>query len=304
MTTTTAPAARLWRITLLVLLGVLVVAILGMAALTASAERSAPPAATLAPAGATELVIQGGLKRPFPALVMRPDNPTTPQRVALGRLLYFDPVLSGGNEVACATCHHPDLGFTDGRAFAMGRDGVGVGPARDGGAATERGAPTVWNATYNHRQFWDGRAADLEAQALGPITAANEMNANPAQVEAKLRAIPEYAALFDEAFGGQGGSGVTFDNVTKAIAAFERTHIARALNHVKGNREAAAKLLGLSPATLYRYLQRLGLKGYRVDSGHDEGQRRSAPSARPAACASGTYTREGSATATTGATRL
>ena len=223
MTTTTAPAARLWRITLLVLLGVLVVAILGMAALTASAERSAPPAATLAPAGATELVIQGGLKRPFPALVMRPDNPTTPQRVALGRLLYFDPVLSGGNEVACATCHHPDLGFTDGRAFAMGRDGVGVGPARDGGAATERGAPTVWNATYNHRQFWDGRAADLEAQALGPITAANEMNANPAQVEAKLRAIPEYAALFDEAFGGQGGSGVTFDNVTKALAAFERT---------------------------------------------------------------------------------
>ena len=87
MTTTSAPAARLWRIVLLVLLGLLVVTILGMAALTASAERAAPTTTTLAPPGATELVIQGGLKRPFPAMVMRPDNPTTPERVALGRLL-------------------------------------------------------------------------------------------------------------------------------------------------------------------------------------------------------------------------
>lgn len=224
MTHTPTRASRLWRIVLLVLLTLLVVSILGMAALTASAERAAPPP-RLAPDGAAELVIQGGLKRPFPAMATRPDNPTTPERVALGRLLYFDAVLSGGNDVACATCHHPDLGFADGRAFAMGRDGQGIGPARVGGAATDRGAPTVWNAAYNHRQFWDGRAADLEAQAQGPITAANEMNADPAQVETKLKAVPEYVTLFDQAFGGQGGSAVTFDNVTKAIAAFERTLI-------------------------------------------------------------------------------
>src|SRR5881398_685572 len=92
---------------------------------------------------------------PFPAMVLRHDNPLRPQRVALGRLLYFDPILSGANDVSCATCHHPGLGLADGRGLSMGKGGHGLGPARVAGAVIHRGAPTVWNAAYNARQFWD-----------------------------------------------------------------------------------------------------------------------------------------------------
>src|SRR5262245_23669898 len=70
----------------------------------------------------------GGLRRPFPKMAVRAENAGTPERVALGRLLYFDPVLSGGNDVSCATCHHPDLGLADGRGLSMGKGGQGLGP--------------------------------------------------------------------------------------------------------------------------------------------------------------------------------
>jgi cytochrome c peroxidase len=170
----------------------------------------------------------GGLRRPFPAMATRPDNPLTPKRVALGRLLYFDPVLSGANDMSCASCHHPDLGFSDGRGQAMGKGGKGLGPERAGGTVVKRGAPTVWNAAYNHRQFWDGRAADLEDQARFPITSPLEMDQKPDELVGELRAIPEYVRLFDEAFDGKDGSALTFDNTTRAIAAFERTLVSDA----------------------------------------------------------------------------
>src|SRR4051812_29441235 len=92
----------------------------------------------------------GGLRRPFPSMVMRGDNDTNDakfkERVALGRLLFFDPILSGDNSVSCATCHHPDLGFGDGRGLAMGKGGRGLGHERTGGADVKRGAPSIWNA--------------------------------------------------------------------------------------------------------------------------------------------------------------
>ncbi|MEE8524778.1 MAG: cytochrome-c peroxidase, partial [Thermoanaerobaculia bacterium] len=96
------------------------------------------------------------LDRPFPPPKERPENPTSPEKVKLGRLLYFDPVLSGDNDVSCAHCHHPDLGFSDNRGRSMGKGGRGLGPSRTGGALLRRGSPTVWNASYNHLQFWDG----------------------------------------------------------------------------------------------------------------------------------------------------
>ncbi len=167
----------------------------------------------------------GGLRRPFPEMKTRPDNQTTPEKVELGRLLYFDPALSGDNEQSCATCHHPDLGFSDGRSLAMGFGGKGVGPDRKGGKQVRRSTPTIWNAAFNHKQFWDGRANDLEEQARFPITSADEMNQNPDELVKELKAIPEYVRLFDRAFSGDGGSAVTFDNVTLALAAFERTII-------------------------------------------------------------------------------
>jgi parallel beta-helix repeat protein len=165
----------------------------------------------------------GGLRRPFPPMSLRPDNPVTPVRVELGRLLFFDPVLSGANDVSCATCHHPDLGFADGRPLAMGRGAKGVGPERTRGTELPRGSPTIWNAAFNASQFWDGRARDLEDQARFPITSADEMDQEPGELVRELRSIPEYQLLFDRAFGGAAGAAVTFENVVRAIAAFERT---------------------------------------------------------------------------------
>ncbi|HEY6329498.1 MAG TPA: parallel beta-helix domain-containing protein, partial [Blastocatellia bacterium] len=169
----------------------------------------------------------GGLERAFPAMIVRTDNdlsnPAFKHRVELGRLLYFDPILSGNNDISCATCHHPDLGFTDGRGLGMGKGGHGLGPVRTGGETLRRGAPTIWNACYNKRQFWDGRAADLEEQAVGPITTDNEMGSKPEEVVAKLQRIPEYASMFDSAFKGTQGSTISMATITEAIAAFERT---------------------------------------------------------------------------------
>ena len=184
---------------------------------------------------------RGGLDRPFPAMIVRPESPVTDDKVKLGRLLFFDPVLSGGNDISCATCHHPDLGFTDGRGQAMGKGGHGVGPARSGGSVVRRGSPTIWNAAYNRKQFWDGRATDLEDQAQNPIKSEIEMDQNPDELVRELKAIPEYVQLFDSTFGGSGGSSVSFDSVVKAIASFERTLTANNSpfdRYVKGDLEA------------------------------------------------------------------
>jgi len=167
----------------------------------------------------------GGVRRAFPEMKLRANNQTTQEKIELGRLLYFDPVLSGDNEQSCATCHHPDLGFSDGRNSSMGFGGKGIGPDRKGGHEVRRSAPTVWNAAFNRKQFWDGRANDLEDQARFPITSADEMNQNPDELVKELKAIPEYVRLFDKAFGGASGSAVSMENVTFAIAAFERTII-------------------------------------------------------------------------------
>jgi parallel beta-helix repeat protein len=186
-----------------------------------------------------------GLDRQFPAMVIRADNPLptdkTDERVQLGRLLYFDPILSGANDVSCATCHHPDLGFADARGLSMGKGGKGLGAERTGGVSVRRGAPSIWNATYNHLQFWDGRAKDLEEQAGKPITDANEMAEDPENLVKELKNIPEYVQLFDKAFKGANGSALTFDNVTNAVAAFERTLTANNSpfdKYVKGDRNA------------------------------------------------------------------
>ncbi len=169
----------------------------------------------------------GGLRRGFPSMIFPSDNPipasAQDERVKLGHALFFDPVLSGANDISCATCHHPDLGLSDGRSLSMGKGGKGLGPERAGGAAIKRGAPSIWNAAFNHMQFWDGRAPNLEEQARGPITSDVEMNENPDNLVKELKEIPEYVKRFDAAFNGQNGSGVTFDNVLKAVASFERT---------------------------------------------------------------------------------
>ncbi|HSE96728.1 MAG TPA: parallel beta-helix domain-containing protein, partial [Blastocatellia bacterium] len=214
--------ARLLMRGLLVVLVLIVAAILALGLWPAQADNLTDEGTAGVGSGG------GGLRRRFPNMIAPADNPVpespaTDKRVALGRLLFFDPVLSGGNDISCATCHHPDLGLSDGRGLSMGKDGRGLGPEREGGADIKRGAPSIWNAAFNHMQFWDGRAPNLEEQARGPITSDVEMAEDPDNLVKELKAISEYVERFDSAFGGQNGSGVSFDNVVKAIAAFERT---------------------------------------------------------------------------------
>ena len=164
-----------------------------------------------------------GLQQPFPKMKSIEENPLTPAKVNLGKLLYFDPILSGDNTISCAHCHHPDFGFSDGRKTSMGLRGQGLGPERSGGDVLARGAPVIWNAAYSPLQFWDGRAKDLEQQAEGPIQDAHEMGQNAAELVKELLGVPDYVRLFQETFSGKPEEAVTFRNVTKAIASFERT---------------------------------------------------------------------------------
>ena len=137
-------------------------------------------------------------------------NPLTPEKIELGRLLYFDARLSADNTVSCATCHNPDTGWTDQSQFSTGVKGQkGV-----------RNSPTVINSTYMGLQFWDGRATNLEEQAAGPLLNPVEMgNKNLDEVVNKIREIAGYQPYFQTAFG----EGPTKKNIVKAIASFERT---------------------------------------------------------------------------------
>ena len=182
-------------------------------------------------------------------------------RIELGRLLFWDPVLSGSKDVACATCHHPDFAYADGRDLSLGTGSVGLGPARVDASKgkipiVKRNAPAVVNSIFNGlderrrgRQqnsreatlasvdqsrapmFWDSRLRSLEAQALEPLKSREEMRGDAypeaAAVETvvrRLRANREYVALFQKAFAAE--SGIDAQQLAQAIAAFERSLVA------------------------------------------------------------------------------
>lgn len=151
----------------------------------------------------------------------------TAAKVDLGRKLFFDPRLSRSQLIACASCHNLSTGGVDAGPTSVGH-GWQKGPRR---------APSVLNAVFNVAQFWDGRAEDLKAQAKGPVQAGVEMNNTPATVEITLRSIPGYVGDFKNAFPND-ASPVSFDNMAKAIAAFESTLItpnARVDKFLKGD---------------------------------------------------------------------
>ncbi len=139
------------------------------------------------------------------------NNPLTAEKIELGRKLYFDKRLSADNSVSCATCHDPKLAFTDGKPVSTGIKG------QKGG----RSAPTVVNRLFSKEQFWDGRAEDLEAQALGPIQNPIEMGNTLEAVVKKLNAIEGYRKEFQRVFA----TDVTAEGIAQAIASFERTVI-------------------------------------------------------------------------------
>lgn len=155
---------------------------------------------TKPPAPANAAAVLGTV--PIPA-----DNPQTPEKVALGKLLFFDPRLSGNNAIACATCHQPAKGLSDGLPRSIGVNGE-----------LPRNAMTLWNVAYMRTIHADGNRASLEEQADKAIPGPAMGKPYPALV-AELGAIPKYRQRFSGVFP----DGVTEANIARAIAAFERT---------------------------------------------------------------------------------
>lgn len=168
-----------------------------------AAEPAVKPAAK--PAAEQLPKVPLGLK----AVPVPDDNPMTPEKVELGKMLYFDTRLSRDGKVSCATCHDPKMAWAEHEATSTGIE------KQVGG----RNSPSVINAAYAPAQFWDGRAASLEEQALGPIQNPIEMGHNlPAMIQS-LSKIDAYSSQFKKVFGTE----VNKEGVAKAIAAFERT---------------------------------------------------------------------------------
>lgn len=180
---------------------------LGAFAFVLASCASSPARVTSTPTG-EPIAIHAPLG--LPPVPIPSDNPPTRETVALGKKLFFSPLLSADGSISCATCHDPAKAFTDGKRVSTGI----------GGKSGKRNAPTVLNAAYNKSQFWDGRAASLEEQAAGPMFSPEEMGHSMKGVEAKLSADPEIRAMFEAAFGP---GPVTLDGVTKALASYQRT---------------------------------------------------------------------------------
>jgi cytochrome c peroxidase len=213
---------------------------------------------------------------PLPVLAALPrtaaapaDNPTTPAKVELGRLLFWDPVMSGNRDVACATCHHPRFGYAENRDVSIGVNGIGLGASRAFASPNaipfvKRNSPTVLNVAFNgiNQQseyspvtapmFWDMRVQSLETQALEPLKSFEEMRGDSypeaeavATVVARLNAIPEYRTLFSRAFPGT--TTATPANLGKALAAFQRSLLA---NNSPFDRYMRGDRTAMSPAQI------------------------------------------------------
>ena len=209
----------------------------------------------------------GAVKHSVSALPSTPQepgyNPTTPAKVELGRLLFWDPLLSGPEDVACATCHHPQNGYAEDRDLSLGVKGIGLGRFRRQAPGSsipivKRNSPTVLNVAFNGIDesgrydpatapaFWDNRVRSLESQALEPLKSLEEMRENTypegealASVVKKLQANAEYQSLFAGAFGSE--QPVTAENLGRAIAAFMRSLLANNSpfdRYMRGDRSA------------------------------------------------------------------
>ncbi|MFO1452194.1 MAG: cytochrome c peroxidase [Opitutaceae bacterium] len=142
------------------------------------------------------------------------ENPYGKEKAELGKLLFFDPRLSGSGEMACASCHDPDLSWADGRTTSFGH----------GRTQLKRNAPTLLNVGHVTSLFWDGRAASLEQQATEVVMNQDEMRNSPVRVAERLGAVPAYPGLFTAAFGD---ATVNLERAAMAIATFQRTIASR-----------------------------------------------------------------------------
>jgi len=158
----------------------------------------------------------GGLRASLPEV----RENFTPDQIDLGRILFFDPILSADRKNSCAHCHNPYFGFSDGKQRALGLGSQGDGSERHGGILLGRRTPTLWNVGFMRSFFWDGRAHSLEEQAEGPLTSKVEMGSTRESIETALNNIPEYQLLFFDAYGSKN---IRYEQVTNALAAFEST---------------------------------------------------------------------------------
>jgi cytochrome c peroxidase len=167
---------------------------------------------------------------PLPPVPVPEDNPMTPEKVELGKLLFFDARLSADGSLACVSCHLPEQGWTTNTPLS---------PAYPT-SMERRNSQTLINVAYNKTLLWDGRAAALEKQALGPIQNPLHMNHNLDLLIEKLKAVPDYVERFQNVFG----TSVTPDGLGKALAAFERTLITRNApfdRYMKGDQQAISE---------------------------------------------------------------
>jgi cytochrome c peroxidase len=186
-------------------------AVLILAAISVAGCKKKEPSA---PGGEEKVAVEGEkpIAAPVEPIVPLPDSvEVNMDKVLLGRRLYHDTILSGDGTISCATCHTLDHGGAEPRKTSTGIKGQ-IGPIN---------SPTVLNSAYNFVQFWDGRAKDLQEQAEGPVANPIEMGANWDEVVEKIKKEGEYAAAFNKLYD----DGVTKDNVTDAIAEYEKSLI-------------------------------------------------------------------------------
>lgn len=153
------------------------------------------------------------LLAPLPPPPSPPENPTTPEKVELGKKLFFDRRLSGDGTMTCATCHDPENGFADALPISLSYPTT----------RNWRNSPGLVNVAWRKTLFWDGRSSSLEDQALFPMMSPFEMNRNLDYLEEVLKTVPAYVETFRAVFGGE----ITRQRVAMAIAAFERTLLSR-----------------------------------------------------------------------------
>jgi len=159
-----------------------------------------------------------------------PEHTMTKEKVELGKQLYFEPRLSKSGIISCNTCHNLGMGGVDGVEAAVGHNWT-ANPHH-------LNSPTVYNAVFFDKQFWDGRSPDLEDQAQGPMQAAPEMAAAPSLVEARVNSMPDYVNAFKKAYGKD--VKIDFKTITQTIGIFERTLItpSRFDDFLNGKKEA------------------------------------------------------------------
>jgi cytochrome c peroxidase len=169
-----------------------------------------------APASADDLLTRAQAAfKPIPSVVPSVrDNIVTPDKVELGKMLFFDPRLSSSEMISCNTCHNLATGGVDARSVS----------ASHGSQTEPRRTTTIYNAIFNAAQFWDGRAEDLKAQTTGPVEAGVGMSVTPEQLVQTLVSMPGYVEQFHRAFPNQPNP-VSFENFAKAIEAFDATLI-------------------------------------------------------------------------------